>query len=367
MRADGSERWYGAAGFGACLLLLAQYCAADGFMSQPVYQLQWNRALDILGLFAVIGVARILSAQARTGAAWVSAWIAAWFLVMTTGVQIPREIALTSTLLFLGLLVLEGPKRWLSSGVVLLVTVFLFVEAFTPTGPGRGLLGKNLWTPSLLGRFGAGFALFLAIVYSEKIPWFWLRRALGAIGLGGALVLISTQFLNAWPFKPESRVRWMSRICWPGQGMQKEWNQVQLWVRDHTSPGAMFFTPPNMEGFRMFSRRSTFVEYKDGAPSIFNPVYGKAWSDRMKIVGYWPLTVGAKANRQFHSLTAEQWISLARLHAVDYLVTNQPVSLSFSKLHQVGNFSIWQLPRVPPPSPPSSAVPPIPSPQGGSG
>ena len=66
----------------------------------------------------------------------------------------------------------------------------------------------------------------------------------------------------------------------------KDWISAQLWAREHTQIDSVFITPPELEGFRIESERTTYAEYKDGTQMFFNPGFGKEWFARMQKLGF---------------------------------------------------------------------------------
>lgn len=67
---------------------------------------------------------------------------------------------------------------------------------------------------------------------------------------------------------------------------EADWRAVQLWARDHTPVDAGFIVPPNRKGFRVDSRRTTWVDWNDGTQAFFNQAFGTAWRHRMERVGF---------------------------------------------------------------------------------
>ena len=48
------------------------------------------------------------------------------------------------------------------------------------------------------------------------------------------------------------------------------WREVQDWVRLNTPKDAIFVTPPQEAGFRVFSERTVVGEWKDGTQQYFD-------------------------------------------------------------------------------------------------
>jgi len=76
------------------------------------------------------------------------------------------------------------------------------------------------------------------------------------------------------------------RIFMIDNAQNKDWISAQLWAREHTQIDSVFITPPELEGFRIESERTTYAEYKDGTQMFFNPGFGKEWFARMQKLGF---------------------------------------------------------------------------------
>jgi hypothetical protein len=63
-----------------------------------------------------------------------------------------------------------------------------------------------------------------------------------------------------------------------------DWREVQDWAAQSTSTGACFLTPPDWVGFRVYGRRTTVVERKDGAAMLWQPSFGPEWWERLNVV-----------------------------------------------------------------------------------
>ncbi len=68
------------------------------------------------------------------------------------------------------------------------------------------------------------------------------------------------------------------------QVFHPDWREVQDWADGATPPEARFLTPPEYAGFRVYARRSTIVEWKDGAAMLWEPDFGPGWWERVTAV-----------------------------------------------------------------------------------
>ena len=63
------------------------------------------------------------------------------------------------------------------------------------------------------------------------------------------------------------------------------WREVQDWARLHTPKDAIFVTPPQEAGFRVFSERTIVGEWKDGTQQYFDEGFATEWAARMEALG----------------------------------------------------------------------------------
>lgn len=301
-----------------------QYVAADVFFWQPILRFQLSRMLDIFGLLGMIGAAQILATHPRR---WLAGLVGGVLLV---GVVVPGANATGFVAGAFLVLLLALEARAVIPALALLA-VIVMGQVFDPTH----IFKRPVW--------GGFLATVLAVAAALSAGWFRFRHAGFWIGL---VLLVVVERLGVTATTP--RQWWQAasaKIDWPGQGMQSDWIQLQLWVRDHTPPGTMFFVPPGFNGFRVFSQRSAFFESYDREPAIFHTGYAAALLERMKLLGYWPLSDrwADKSEQVYYRLSASEWQSLARQYDVPYLITARPVNLPFQQLHVRGNLTLWKI------------------------
>jgi hypothetical protein len=67
---------------------------------------------------------------------------------------------------------------------------------------------------------------------------------------------------------------------------EPDWVAVQHWAVQHSPEDAGFIVPPNRKGFRVDSKRHTFVDWNDGTQSFFNQAFAGDWIAEMTMVGF---------------------------------------------------------------------------------
>ncbi|OGY17006.1 MAG: hypothetical protein A2784_04175 [Candidatus Chisholmbacteria bacterium RIFCSPHIGHO2_01_FULL_48_12] len=113
---------------------------------------------------------------------------------------------------------------------------------------------------------------------------------------------------------------------------QREWDQLQLWIRDNTSKDSLILTPPHRNGFRIHSKRAIVAEIKDGSSGLYSYPFALEWQRRISQLHPLPTKSTPEISR------------IARQYGADYLVTfaDFPHS-SFTPVFQTKNFIIYQL------------------------
>ena len=345
---------------GICTVLLIHFIGTDVFLYQPIYKLQMIRIIDLLGILAMIGAARILALHAQ--GTWPHRWLAAWVgaLLLTGGVATGWTAEyFTIAILFLFILEFEPAPGRFSLPASLLLGVFLLIQLIHPPPPGEATLKSLMWPGLRVTVLAIGFSL-LAVWFNGRVDKrSWLRNATSSICLTGLLGLVCfervtiTELKNWRGIDPDAHKGYWEKMVqktrdkfdWPGTGMQSDWIQFQLWIRDNTPPGTLFFVPPSLNGFRVFSQRNAFLETYDAEPTIFQPAYAAALIDRLKIFEAWPPTVrnGERADQVYHTFKAADWQCLAQQWDASYLITNRRLSLPFTKLYERGELTLWQI------------------------
>jgi hypothetical protein len=141
-----------------------------------------------------------------------------------------------------------------------------------------------------------------------------------------------TLVLVAWPtwyalaFDHQT---FLQRINLPHRLPADSWRDVQQWIAENTPADAVFFVPPDTRAFRIYAKRSSVVDWKDGAPSVFSERYAKTWWERMtRLQGY-------------ENLGAQEWRELAARYRASFLVARANSPLQFPKPYDNGAFAVY--------------------------
>lgn len=143
------------------------------------------------------------------------------------------------------------------------------------------LFAAGTWhyTPNRLNRLGmtAGFMAAGALLYFLMKPDVWKARAkqlIVASSLFSGLIFFCYLHYNFVQISTKGGGFWQ---------LQRNWENMQIYVRDHTPLNAMILAPNDMEmgGFRIHSNRRVVVCYRDCGIIGFDYGATKEWKQRM--------------------------------------------------------------------------------------
>ena len=125
---------------------------------------------------------------------------------------------------------------------------------------------------------------------------------------------------------------------------EKQWLNMQMWVKGNTISNTVFIVPPYLEGFRVESERTVYADWKDGTLLNFNPAFGLEWLRRMEKLGYEKnssLQDGFKGLREKNFLHVAEEISA--VHSVLLVIEKDGATLNFPKLYENEKFIVYKI------------------------
>lgn len=114
----------------------------------------------------------------------------------------------------------------------------------------------------------------------------------------------------------------------------KDWEDTLVWIESNTPQDALFFTPPEMDGFRMIAKRPALTDWKDGTVGVFNSVWLAEWYEFMIEVGF------DKESFSFTPLTQTQACTVARKYDTDYIVVEQKWLIEGDSVYANDHFAV---------------------------
>jgi len=148
----------------------------------------------------------------------------------------------------------------------------------------RGLNDASRVTWIIGVAVAAGMAAFaLAARRVERVIDPLERANAGVVRTGLALVSMAALGLLTIPAQRDDVWVYAARD-YPWREPSDPWTEAQRWVEKNTPVDSLVLVPPWLEGFRTYTRRSEFVEYKMGTLSLFHPAFGQEWAGRMALL-----------------------------------------------------------------------------------
>jgi hypothetical protein len=111
----------------------------------------------------------------------------------------------------------------------------------------------------------------------------------------------------------------------------RDWKDIQLWSKETLPFDSMIIVPPYLQGFRIYSERSIYVDWKDGGQSIFSVSFALEWKKRMDEL------------RNYSSLREEDFSNISRKSGAKFIVVEKPKKLDFQKLYENKHFIIYEI------------------------
>ena len=179
------------------------------------------------------------------------------------------------------------------------------------------------------------------------------RRAWSAAAAAAALVLLVGSRAPLVPPLPVERgpqgvLRYRLASELPWRARSDPWVALQQWAAGSTPRDALFLTPPDLEGFRSFSRRSHFADWKQGTLSLFHPAFGAEWAERMRLLtprrlDPWPIRDLA---RNYDALTASEIAPIVARFGISHIVVRRPRALDLPLAYENPAFRVYVVPPL---------------------
>ena len=219
-------------------------------------------------------------------------------------------------------------------------------------------------TPLLLRTIFSGLLLAGITVASLKQHEEWSSTVVAALAILLASLLISGYRSAALAARPDrvaalvsgfvflllilGHVPIIPRLWNPviaSTALESDWRAVQDWARENTPQDAMFLVPTYPGGFRAFSERSSWGEWKDGQGMYLYPPFEVEYRSRMMAVGYsWGHWNGTEAiTETYKRLSWERLSSIARQNHLSYIVQFHGVAYPARPIFANQEYSVYKV------------------------
>jgi hypothetical protein len=318
------------------LALHAMALLAVAAVISPELRARWRRPRGILVAFVIMSPAIALAAhtwrQPRIDAETFLRLL--WFYVpqhyfpssWTAREWLIAALAGLATLLCLRATVLAGLARRVVIGLTIAHVLLLSVTALAEAIGHVGLLSLQLARSSdLWTAVSALCVLATLIVVMESRPGHLPTQFLGVLGLTAIFIIWIFRSLPVW-FLVLAAPAWLATLTWsrsrrpalaaaaplllpfwvigafsvwlllapaprhePFQERSEAEVELTRWAQRKTPVTARFLVDPTWSAFRMLSRRSSFVTWKEGAGILWYQPFAHEWIRRLRALGVDPL------------------------------------------------------------------------------
>ncbi len=171
-----------------------------------------------------------------------------------------------------------------------------------------------------LGRiwvFPIMFSLFYLAFYCSYI---WHRYGFSSSMLGIIVILFFSMIIF---------VKWS--VFYKMQ--PKDWIDVQLWSKEHTTPACAFLVDFYSQGFRVYSQRSIVGEYKDGTLSFYSDDFAKTWNTKRQFF-----------NPKEHGEYVKDINILRTVYPFSFVVLNNAIQSSLNLVYRNASYTVYSIP-----------------------
>ena len=129
--------------------------------------------------------------------------------------------------------------------------------------------------------------------------------------------------------------------------LEADWLGAQQWAKANTPQDAQFLVPTYPGGFRVFSERSSWGEWKDGQAAYHFPPFADVYRERMQALGFpwrpeWIRTKTMMAN--YKRLSWERLLSVAQANHLSYIIQFRDVNCPTSPVFANHSYAIYKVP-----------------------
>lgn len=125
-----------------------------------------------------------------------------------------------------------------------------------------------------------------------------------------------------------------------------DWREVQQWAKANTPPQAKFLVPAFPCGFRVFSERTSWGEWKDGSAIYLFPPFTDAYRKRMKALGFTsgPEWIDDQSKIRLHKQQPwERLSAIARENNLSYVVQFADVRYGLLPVFANDSFAVYKV------------------------
>jgi hypothetical protein len=132
-----------------------------------------------------------------------------------------------------------------------------------------------------------------------------------------------------------------------------DFEDVQRWMRQNTSPSEVVISPPYLYGFRLYSERTVVGEWLDTVLGVLDEAYTKKILERMtdlcnsEIFGHcdgeYGYTCQMLCRDQYNALDEGNFVEISQKYNASYVVVEKSKQLEFPPLYENEGFKVYRI------------------------
>jgi hypothetical protein len=140
----------------------------------------------------------------------------------------------------------------------------------------------------------------------------------------------------------------------PKNNTLEDWKKAEEWTGKNTQPQDMIMTPPELRGFRTYSKRCIFLDFGDIGEPIYSPQCLPMIKERLDVYKidfsnygkYDPSGLSNDMKKKYYSWSIEDFLSIAPKYNIKYIVYEKPYSLKLLSVYENEHYIIYKLPSI---------------------
>ena len=277
-----------------------------------------------------------------------------WMILLVTAVKFLQKSDRLSMLL-----------KFCYAIIVVLITAFIFIEILE----NRYAITLSFFRGSRFLTL-AGACCITAVLFEIGQHRNILRKLLHTAGITAVFIFI---FLNILVFHPAYRIypdfvknylaelekndhlvstTLLFRTIKDDRDYVKAWKDVQVWCKNNTPENTLLLTPFHIRGFRSFSERNIFFQYRDAPLMTYYYVVYDELMKRVRMIDISIKDLPTPTEFQlfvkdiYQNYTAEDVKKLAEELPIQYIVTEYNHTLDLPEMYRNSHFTVYRLNEI---------------------
>jgi hypothetical protein len=122
----------------------------------------------------------------------------------------------------------------------------------------------------------------------------------------------------------------------------KAWIDMQYWTRQNIGKYESVIVPPYKPGFRIYSKRSIYGDWKDGTLGFFSHMYAFDWFKRMNEIGVYNSKKSDQA-KAYNNLTKEKILLISDNYNQQFIVFENSKQIDFLSLYKNSHYTLYKI------------------------